>query len=170
MSRHPRRIPSMPQAHKFRAPQGIRHVTQNDEEKIAQASLMMQRRLLGDSLKEIAELFQTTPSTVADRLAIARREGFIERARDIIAGRLIPKAIATLDQIMEDDSAPHETRRRAATDILFGTAAMMKKAELEVKGGGHDEVTLEAIRNERLQRLKASAIEVTPVPDGENHE
>jgi len=139
------------------------------------ASMMLAQKLLGYTQEEIAKMFRCSEVTVERRLAQARRENLYGTVETLMTQNLIPKAILTFDQALDEGDVD------VAKDVLYGTGILRKSPPINVEPGG--ELTIDVIRTRILNAKKlpettgdsqsepptidAEVTEVDPAPDGE---
>ena len=112
------------------------------------AQLMVTQKILGSSIKEIAEQFQVSKDTVNRALSLARKNDLYGIAEKIVMERLVPKALAVYDLELEAGNLD------AARDVAHGTGVLKKNGGITVNAGG-GEVTLDLIRA-RIRAKSAS--------------
>jgi len=126
-------------------------INKTPEEREAMGRAMQLRVIMGRKHKEIAAEFNVPRQEVSRRLKEARESGgILDLAQDIVAKRLLPKAVAVMDAALDGEEVPKNTLD-VARDVLFGTNTLKKKDESTVN------VTvspLDAYRKERMDRLQ----------------
>ena len=129
---------------------GTTVVNQPDEQR-AQSMLMLADRLTGASVKTLGARYSCSSRTVLRRLALARGSGLVEDAKAHIIDTLVPKALHVFNQALEAGDVS------VATDVLFGTGALLKNPQplSTTTEETTDEIdTIEAYRAERARRLR----------------
>lgn len=94
-----------------------------NDEKAAQASLIMMRRLAGDaSLAQLGEEFNLDPRTIQRRLALAKTDGVLDRARSVFVSDMLPQAMVVLQEALAGDDL--KLAVDVAKSIVSGLKAM----------------------------------------------
>ena len=133
------------------------------EELEAMSKAVQLRVILGKNIDEIALEFKTNKKEVIRRLGEARAAGgALEIAQELVANRLLPKAVAVMDAALNGEEIPKHTMD-AAKDVLFGTNTLKKKDESTVNVNLSP---LEAYRKERMERQQMETI-IDVVPERE---
>lgn len=114
---------------------------------IQTTTIAIKKSVEGKSIAQLAKEFNLDSKTVSRRMAAQREEEIVERARGIIAERLIPKAMAVVSK--ELDSGNYN----AARDVLKGSQVYKQGSEKSVTHKLATVPTLEQIREERQKRL-----------------
>lgn len=138
---------------------------QKPEEKELQALAMLTERVLGKSIKEVAEQFRVSPATVHDRLALARESGVLPQAKLMLLERLLPRALTVYIAAMDQQPVSEESVK-AARDVLFGLGVLEKQTKVVQKGPSEDD-TLASYRVEREKRKAIDAEFTVVVEEGE---
>ena len=126
-------------------------VLSRPDEQQTQATLMLADRLSGASVKTLQTRYSCSRRTVLRRLALARGSGLVEDAKAHIVETLVPKALHVFSQALEAGDVS------VATDVLFGTGALLKNPQplSTTTEETTDEIdTIEAYRAERARRLR----------------
>lgn len=146
-------------------------------EQLAQATALMHRRLFDPnaSIGNLAEEFGLAKETITSRLALARKDGVPDQAREIFIQEMLPMSMAVLMEALRG-----EDKKLAATialKIVDGLKAMELPDEPKPEAGS-DGDSFEIFR-ERIRVVRASdkaevqagspeaagsTIEVTPLP------
>ena len=129
------------------------------EERVLQGTMMLQRKLLGTTIEEIAREFRTTQGIVRSRLTEARESGVLIQAQLLLLEKLLPAAIGAYQHALTDEHGDAELRLKAAKDILFGTQALETKSKATVVHETQPD-TLEAYRAARLRKALPGEVEV----------
>lgn len=124
------------------------------QEALVQGQAMLAIRISDSkSYAELARMFGVSSETVQKRLRMARAAEFTGLAQEIIMERMLPKALAVLDQELE--SGNYE----AAKDLLFGSQVYQKGGKAVVEHITSNSPTLESIRRERAKAVDAEVIQ-----------
>lgn len=124
----------------------VTHKLQDLDLQKLQAAQMVELRIKGLSMKEIAQQFSVSVDTVNNRINLAKREGMLEDATNKILNLLSTAAdVYSRSMLQEEDK---RIALEAARDIAFGTGVLSKsnKATVNPQGG---EMTLRAWRDKR---------------------
>ena len=123
------------------------------EERAVQGTAMMVSRLAESRTHaEIAMLFGASTATVKKRLAEARAGTLAMLAQEVIADRMMHKALAVLED--ELDKGNYE----AAKDVLFGSQVLQKGGKAVIEHVTSNSPTLDSIRKERAKAIEAEVV------------
>jgi transposase len=95
-----------------------------------QAAQIIELRVRGKSVPEIAEMFGISPETVRRRTQLAEREGMLTDATNQILG-LLSKASKVYEDVLAQREDP-KLALEAARDIAFGTGVLSKNNKATV--------------------------------------
>lgn len=129
-----------------------RAVLAKGEKSLQGAAMLARRVMLNQSQEEIARQFNVSIGSVQKRLSEAKQDSMVELAKEIIAEKMLPKALGILDAQL------NEGNYEAAKDVLFGSHALSKASGKPAETARLSATpTLDAIRLE-----KNRIIDVTP--------
>ncbi len=112
----------------------------------ARAMAMVERRIHGRTLSQIAEEFNVSTDTVQRSLSRAEKMNLAERYEDYLMGRLANLALGAYEAaLMENDTA-------VATKVLESIGLIKKPKESKGKGDEGDEDSWEAYFKVRKKR------------------
>lgn len=124
------------------------------QEREAQGQAMLAIRISDSrSYAELALMFGVSRETVAKRLQDARAGQLTGLAQEIIMERMLPKALAVLEQELE--SGNYE----AAKDLLFGSQVYQKGGKATIEHITSNSPTLDSIRRERSKAIDAEVVD-----------
>lgn len=93
-------------------------------------ALALEKVTSGKTIKDLAEEYRMTPGAVSTHLSIAEKSGIVERLEAKILERLVPRALALLEeQILRGNV-------KAATDVLFGVGVLSRDRKFDPVSGG----------------------------------
>lgn len=121
----------------------------------ARATLMVQRRLLGHTYKQIAEEFHVSTETVSRALTFAHRAGLVTRFEDQILGELVPLAISQFKKAIEGGDTA------AASEVLKATGLLLKPQERATPKLGDVSHDIDLAEYVRKLRADAEALETS---------
>jgi hypothetical protein len=99
-------------------------------------ALMLQRQLANHRIAEIQAEFRVSKATVSRAIAEAKRQGYLEKARDFLSEGLVPLALAAYEEaLLHGDLL---TKVDVANKVLDGLGITGKHATVTVGGGGDD--------------------------------
>jgi hypothetical protein len=99
-------------------------------------ALMLQRQLANRRIDEIKAEFRVSAATVHRAIAEAKRQGYLEKARDFLSEGLVPLALAAYEEaLLHGDLL---TKVDVANKVLDGLGITGKHATVTVGGGGDD--------------------------------
>lgn len=124
------------------------------EDRLAQATVMLQRRLFEHrTCQEIADEFGVSRETVSRRLQLARREGVPEEARTIFIREMLPAAMAVVLETLKDPDK--HLRFKAAKMVVDGLNAMDgSEDEKEARKTGASEGDTYEVWREKIRVTK----------------
>jgi hypothetical protein len=99
-------------------------------------ALMLQRQLANRRIDEIKEEFRVSKATVSRAIAEAKRQGFLERARDFLSEGLVPLSLAAYEEALLGDDL--HLKVDVANKVLDGLGITGKHATVTVGAGGDD--------------------------------
>ena len=106
--------------------------------------LAVEKLTSGSTIKDLAKQYDMSPGAVSTALALADRNGFYERAENLILNRLVSPALAVYeDRILRGDL-------EAARDVLFGMGILSKTPKAANEGA--EALSIEAYRIVRAAR------------------
>lgn len=127
----------------------------NDDERKLRGEMMLAQRIKGFPTNEIAKEFNLSESTVYRVIGEVRRGFLFERARDHIAGTLLPLALATYEHHL------NELNVEVARDILQGLGLAGRQVAVKVE---HDvKEDFDAWRLKRTASIDATVIESSAI-------
>jgi DNA-binding IclR family transcriptional regulator len=119
--------------------------------------MMLARRLQGHPADEIAKEFNLATSTVYRVLGEVKRSALFERARDHIAGHLLPLALATYEHELLNMNV------EVARDVLQGLGLVGRQIAVKVE---HDvKEDFDAWRLKRSETLEAITVDAVTSTD-----
>jgi hypothetical protein len=99
-------------------------------------ALMLQRQLANHRIAEIQAEFRVSKATVSRAIAEAKRQGYLEKARDFLSEGLVPLALAAYEEaLLHGDLL---TKVDVANKVLDGLGITGKHATVTVGAGGDD--------------------------------
>ena len=120
-----------------------------------QAALMMARRLQNRTIKELATDFNCSTTKLSGRLRLAQRLDLYDRAKEIVAGELVPVALQVYKTLMA--SAEEPIAAELATNVLVATGVMPKGGPAPGELGASGPETLEMWRATWTKRREVQA-------------
>lgn len=141
---------------KRRAPKGRKPLITNSSAP-TEALTLSKRIASGKDISALAQDFCVHPATIRRRLEEAKQGDLVAVAREMIAERLVPKALAVFDQALNNGD------KEIAEKVLFGMNALVKgntKANGPAEGSGSSSGTpiLDQIRRERQRVIDVKVI------------
>ena len=126
----------------------------SEEEKAARATLMLQHRIIGRSVSEIAEDFRVSVTTVQRATTPEARQLYLDAAKDAMLG-LVEKAVKVYDTALDCQDAD------IATKVLENAGLLTKAANtLRVDtSGGDADIEYEAWRARIVARRQGAQSE-----------
>jgi hypothetical protein len=117
----------------------------------AQATLVVAKRIQGQSIQQIAQELNVHEDTVARRIDYAKRHNLLAQATDRVLGELVDLAHAAYRQALVEGDVS------AARDILFGTGILSKNNKAQVAPASETaELTLAVWREQRKKGYEAA--------------
>jgi hypothetical protein len=133
------------------------------EEKDLQTQAMVVARVSeSKTYEQLALMFGVSRETVKKRLADARAQQFAALSQEIIAERMLPKALTVLEQELEKGNY------EAAKDLLFGLQVYQKGGKAVIEHVTSNSPTLESIRRERAKAIEAEVVKVEDAPPSDD--
>ena len=134
----------------------------NQQEKDLQTQAMVVARVSeSKTYEQLALMFGVDRRTVAKRLENARAAQFAQLAQEIINERMLPKALAVLEQELENGNY------EAAKDLLFGAQVFQKGGKAVIEHVTSHSPTLDSIRRERAKAIEAEIVKIEDVPSSD---
>lgn len=121
-------------------------VIKSDKLQDARALAMVQSRIHGRSLKQIAEEFGVSTDTVERSLSRAEKMNLTERYEDYLVGRLAPLAIGAIQNALENNDAA------VAMKILESIGLIKKPKDMSKSQGDGEADTWEVYLKARKPR------------------
>jgi hypothetical protein len=110
----------------------------------AQTKVIAAKRIVGQSIEDIAKEHNMHPMTVKRRLQQAKREGILEDIVDGVVEKLLPLALKAYEKALEEGDLA------AARDVMHGLGILRKDGRREsVSEGEAAELTLRVWRQRR---------------------
>lgn len=130
----------------------------NPEHRDTRTALILQAKLSGKRILEIAEEFNISKATVHRSLNDAQKMGLLTQARDWLSLKAVPLSLAAIEEALVMGDIP--TKVDTAFRVLDGLGITGKHATLTVEQGKNTE-TFESFRETVIQRV------TRPVPAGD---
>lgn len=121
---------------------------------------MIEMRISGNSVEEIAKFFKVSTSTVHYRIQMAKREGMLTDATNKILS-ILGKAAEVYQKVLEDYDKDPKLAKDAAKDLAFGTGILSTNNRAMVNPQGKAEMTLRAWREKRFATKPTDSSEGT---------
>jgi len=127
---------------------GARSRLENKQDRLTRQKAMLTQKILGLSVKEIAEHFRVNTGVVRGELEEARKKNVLGAADQAIVEALVPAAVMVVAKHLE------ENNYEAAKDVLYGMGVLKKNGLPAIKTDDR-EITLELVRA-KISAKKAS--------------
>jgi hypothetical protein len=102
------------------------------DQQLAQAQMMLLRRLEGRTDAQIAVEFNCSVFTVGRRMQLAKREGNLQQAVDDAVNTLLAKATKAYEDLLTNPDTPAKVRREAAHDLMFGSGVLSNNNRAQI--------------------------------------
>ena len=120
---------------------------------------MLQQRMAGKSVSEIARLFNMGKLTAGQRLKAAELQEIYQTARDVVAARIVPAALEVVEEKLVVDRDGD-----MAKDVMYGTGILSKNINLTATLQPADE-DFDQWRRDRKALPAVTVTEPTPEPN-----